>query len=147
MTQPDPETDARVQDRPLDLAQEIGTVLTVAQRRTDPDPDHRQMIRRLADWRERALAFDAELSRLQAEGQQVKQERDLLKDGMVEANRLVVDLRTALWEALPGIRGEDRTLVGMVRLLARKLDEAQGEGCFSIPHEPHCATLKAGRRE
>jgi hypothetical protein len=57
--------------------------------------------------------------------EQAEAERDLLRNTVDEANCLVVDLRTALWEALPGIRGEDRTLVWMVRLLAQKLDEAQ----------------------
>lgn len=50
------ENDARV------LAREIGNVMSVAERRFDPDGDHRQMLRRLADWRTRLHKLDDALT-------------------------------------------------------------------------------------
>lgn len=37
------------------VADDIATVIDVAQRRSDPDADHRQMLARLADWRKQLL--------------------------------------------------------------------------------------------
>ena len=45
----------------LQLARDIGTVLSVAERRTDPDEDHRQMLSRLSEWRARLFRL-ADLS-------------------------------------------------------------------------------------
>ena len=39
------------------LARDIGTVITVAERRSDPDADHRASIARLRQWRETVLSL------------------------------------------------------------------------------------------
>lgn len=51
--------------RVLTLARDIGTVLDVARRRSDPDEDHVQMMRWLDRWRWTALSIHDDLASLQ----------------------------------------------------------------------------------
>lgn len=82
---------------------------------------------------------------------QAEQENVALREAVQAANSMAVDIRTICWDAIDGIRGEDRTLVGMVRLLANKLDEARdnrrGEYELRCQAEASLATVTAERDE
>ena len=66
MDKPESSRETLAQAAARKLARDIGSVITVSQRRSDPDADHRQMIARLKEWEKQVWDLLAALQQAQA---------------------------------------------------------------------------------
>lgn len=71
--------------------------------------------------------YERDLTRLRRAHEALAQENKALRTTLDTSNRIAADIRSVAWEAISGDRGEDRSLVGMVRLIALKLASAAKE--------------------